>query len=59
LNSTRFDFLLVDKRDRLDGNRKTRVMKALFKKVLQHVEKKKMRNIHSKQTKDEKGLSLN
>jgi hypothetical protein len=33
-------------------------MKALFKKVQQHFEKKKKRS-HFKQTKDEKGLSLN
>jgi hypothetical protein len=33
--------LLVDERVRLDDNRKEQVMKALFKKVRQHVEKKK------------------
>ena len=32
--------LLVNKRVRLYGNRKAHVMKALFKKVRQHVEKK-------------------
>jgi hypothetical protein len=33
--------LLVDERVRLDDNRKEQVMKALFKKIRQHVEKKK------------------
>jgi hypothetical protein len=33
-------YLLVDERVRLDGNRKARVMKALFKKVRQHVHEK-------------------
>jgi hypothetical protein len=33
--------LLVDERVRLDDNRKEQVMKALFKKIRQHVEKTK------------------
>jgi hypothetical protein len=32
--------LLVDERVKLDDNTKKQVMKALFKKVRQHVEKK-------------------
>jgi hypothetical protein len=32
--------LLVDKMVRLNGNRKSQVMKVLFKKVQQHFEKK-------------------
>ena len=32
--------LFIDKRVRLYGNRKAHVMKALFKKIRQHVEKK-------------------
>jgi hypothetical protein len=32
--------LLVDERVRLDGNRKAHAVKALFKKIRQHVEKK-------------------
>jgi hypothetical protein len=51
--------LLVDERVRLDDNRKEQVMKALFKKIRQHVEKKKERSMHSKQTKYEKELCTN
>ena len=43
---------------RLDGNIKEQVMKAFLNKV-QHVLRERMRSMHSKQTKDEKGLSSN
>jgi len=48
--------LLIDERVRFDDKRKAQVMKAL---LYNNILRKRMRSTHFKQTKDEKGLSLN